>query len=373
MTIVIAPDKYKGSLDTFALCDAMADGAIMADKSIQLIKLPIADGGDGFAKVLAHYLGTVTITVATVDAAGKPLNASYQWDDVERTAIIELASASGIALLEKADHHPMLTSTYGTGLMVKHALEKGAQHIMLGLGGSATNDGGTGLLAALGYRFMDAEKKELKPCGASLGLIEQILHPDLQVTASFTIACDVKNPLLGPSGSARTYAAQKGATPAEIELLEKGMENFASVLEKQSNISIAAIPGAGAAGGTAAGLMVLPHIKLQKGTDIVLQYSNFFHHLSSADFVITGEGSFDAQTLQGKVVFAVAQACKKAGIHCIAICGKVEADEETIIASGLSKVVSISDGDDDSFRKAGELVMEKVKELVSAFIKISHL
>jgi glycerate kinase len=263
----------------------------------------------------------------------------------------------------------MRTSTYGTGQMVKHALEKGAQHIMLGLGGSATNDGGTGLLAALGYRFMDAAHKELKPCGASLEFIECILPPEKRIDASFTIACDVKNPLLGPSGSARTYAAQKGATHGDIELLERGMEHFARVLEKQTNLPIANIPGAGAAGGTAAGLMLLPHVKLQKGTDIVLQYSNFFHHLSKADFVLTGEGSFDAQTLHGKVVFAVAQACQAHGIPCVAICGKVNADEETIKRSGLTWVVSISGEDDDSFGKAGELVKEKVREFVSEFMK----
>lgn len=369
MTILIAPDKYKGSLDTFALCDAMTKGVYCADNTIHVIKLPLSDGGDGFSKVLAHYLGTVTITVATLDAAGKPLNASYQWDDVEKTAIIELAAASGIALLEKVDHHPMQTSTYGTGLLIKHALEKGAQHIMLGLGGSATNDGGTGLLAALGYRFIDAEKKELKPCGASLGLIEHIIYPDLHVTASFTIACDVQNPLLGETGAARMFSAQKGATISEIERLENGMKHFSSVLEKQSNISIAAIPGAGAAGGTAAGLMLLPHINLKKGTDIVLEYSHFFHYLSSADFVLTGEGCFDAQTLQGKVVFAVAQACQAHGIPCIAICGKVEADEETIKASGLTEVVSISKDGKDSFGNAGELVREKVKDLMDSFIK----
>lgn len=367
MTILIAPDKYKGSLDTFALCDAMTKGVHCADNTIHVINLPLSDGGDGFAKVLAHYLGTVTISVATVNAAGKPLNASYQWDDKNKTAIIELAAASGIALLKKADHHPMQTSTYGTGLLIKHALEKGAQHIMLGLGGSATNDGGTGLLAALGYRFMDAANKELNPCGASLVCIECILPPEKRIDASFTIACDVKNPLLGPTGSARIYAAQKGATPAEIELLEKGMKHFAKVLEKQTNHSIANIPGAGAAGGTAAGLILLPHFKLQKGTDIVLQYSNFFHHLSKADFVLTGEGSFDAQTLQGKVVFAVAQACQSHSIPCVAICGKVNADEETIKTSGLTRAISISGEDDDSFGNAGELVIKKVKEMIGKF------
>ena len=369
MTILIAPDKYKGSLNAFALCEAMAEGVHMADKTIEIIKLPLADGGDGFAEVLSHYLDTIPIKMATVNAIGKPIQASYKWDTLNKTAIIELASASGIALLKKAHHHPMQTSTYGTGLMVKEALKNGAEQIVLGLGGSATNDGGMGLLAALGYTFLDAQQNEIKPCGASLGLIVKIVPPKTPLSASTTIACDVDNPLLGKTGATRTYAAQKGATPDEIELLEKGMEQFASVLEKHSNKAIANIPGAGAAGGTAAALMLLPDINLQKGTDIVFQYSNFFHHLSKADLVLTGEGSFDAQTIQGKIVSAVALACKKKGIPCIAICGKVTKEETIIQASGLSMAVAISEKGKDSFGNASVLVREKVKEIVGGFIK----
>jgi glycerate 2-kinase len=364
MTILIAPDKFKGSLDTFALCNAMEQGVYEADPAIRVIKLPLADGGDGFAKVLAHYLGTKTVTIETTNAIGKPIMASYEWDENNKTAIIDLASASGIALLPNQDHRPLETSTRGTGQLVKHALEKGAKQVILGIGGSATNDGGTGLLAAMGYRFLDKQQNELMPCGGNLGNIETIIPPQNAVTAVFTIACDVNNPLLGKNGAAHTYAAQKGASPAEIEVLETGMQHFATVIEKFLGKSVSAIPGTGAAGGTTAGLLLLPIVTLHKGTDIVLQYSNFYLHLRHADLVLTGEGCFDAQTLQGKVVFAVAQACKEKGIPSIAICGKVDADEATLFASGLSKVFGISNDAPDSFVRAGELVREKVRTVL---------
>lgn len=367
MNILIAPDKFKGSLDTFALCHAMELGINETDPTIRVIKLPFADGGDGFAKVLGYYLGTETVTIPATDAIGKPMMASYEWDKKNKTAIIELASASGIALLNKPEHRPMQTSTYGTGLLVKNALEGSAKQVILGLGGSATNDGGTGLLVALGYRFLDKQQKEIKPCGGLLGNIESIIPPQKAITPSFTIACDVNNPLLGKNGAAHSYAAQKGASPAEIELLESGMRHFTMLLEKFLGKIIANIPGTGAAGGTAAGLMLLPDFILQKGIDIVLQISNFHQHLQHADLVLTGEGGFDAQTLKGKVVFAVAQACKQMDIPCMAICGKVEADEATIKASGLSKLVAISGEGKDSYRKARELVREMARGLVSGF------
>ncbi len=371
-TILIAPDKFKGSLDSFALCKAMEQGVHTTDPAISVIKLPLTDGGDGFAKVVAHYLGTVKITIPTKNAIGIPIMASYEWDENNKTAIIELASASGIALLQKKDQLPLQTSTFGTGLLIKNALENGAKQVILGLGGSATHDGGTGLLAALGYRFLDTHQNELTPCGGLLGDIEKIIPPQNDITASFTIACDVTNPLLGKKGAAYTFAEQKGASPDEIKLLEAGMRRFKTVLEKLLGKSIAGLPGTGAAGGTTAGLMLLPSAVIQNGTDIVFRYSNFFTHLNQANLVLTGEGCFDAQTLRGKVVFAVAKACKERNIPCMAVCGKSGADEATILASGLKKVVSISGEGKDSFAMAEQLVKEKVSEIVRSFMGSLH-
>lgn len=364
MTILIAPDKFKGSLDSFALCQAIANGVKDVYNDANIVSLPLADGGDGFGAVMGFYLQTTPVVVETEDAAGNPIHAQYQWSDDSKTAIIELASASGLAILEKRFRNPLTTSTRGTGIMVRHALNNGAETIVLGIGGSATNDGGTGLLSALGYRFLDDQQNILGPNGTNLGSIETIEPPNEVTKASFVIACDVNNPLLGENGTAKTYAAQKGAGLEDIELLEHGMQRFALVIEKYTGRKIADIQGTGAAGGTSAGLMVLQNVILQKGAEIVLSYSGFHQHLSHADLVITGEGGFDAQTLQGKVVYVVAQACKEKGTPCIAICGKVDADEATIKASGLSKVVAISDEGKDSFGNAEELVRETVKELL---------
>jgi len=365
MTILIAPDKFKGSLDSFSLCDAMAQGVHDANPMIRVIKLPLADGGDGFAKVLAHYLGTEQVLVASEDASGNPIKTKYQWNPTTQTAIIELAAASGFAMLAVEQRNPLTTSTHGTGLLVKHALEAGAKTIILGIGGSATNDGGTGLLWALGYRFLDAANREIKPCGGNLEKMNRIVAPEKPVEARFIVACDVANPLTGPNGATFTYGPQKGASPAQLEVLEKGMVHFAAVLENHLGKPIANLPGTGAAGGTAAGLLLLPHVRLQKGTDIVLACSDFHKHLSIADLVFTGEGGFDPQTLQGKVVYAVAQACKEKNIPCMAVCGKVEADEETIKASGLIKLAAITDEGNDSFGHAGQLVREKVKKMLA--------
>lgn len=364
MNILIAPDKYKGSLDSFALCEAMALGVQDALPDATIVKLPLADGGDGFADVLAHYLHTQTVEVATKDAADKPIIAQYQWNPTTQTAIIELAVASGLAMLTVDQRNPATTTTLGTGLLVKHALEAGAKTIILGLGGSATNDAGTGLLMALGYRFLDGANREVNPCGINLGSIERIVAPEQPVEAAFIVACDVANPLTGPYGATYTYAAQKGASPADLEVLEKGMVHFAAVLENYLGKRIAQLPGTGAAGGTAAGLLLLPHVRLHKGTGIVLSYSGFHEHLSNTNLVITGEGGFDAQTLEGKVVYAVAQACKEKNIPCVAVCGKVEADDATIKASGVSKVVAISGEGRDSFGKASQLVREQAKALM---------
>ncbi len=361
MTILLAPDKFKGSLDSFELCRAMAEGIRQANDAINIISLPLADGGDGFAKVMGHYLHTTTIKVSTTNANDRLIEGSFEWSAQSQTAIIELATASGISQLENGERNPLKTSTYGTGLLMKAAIENGAKKIIVGIGGSATNDGGTGILSALGYRFMDEKGMELAPCGASLQHIKTIKAPDKVIDTTFIIACDVANSLLGANGAAYVYAAQKGASEAAIILLEKGMLQYAMLLEKTIGILIREIPGMGAAGGTCASLMLLPAITLQKGMDIVFEYSDFHHQLLKADCVFTGEGTFDKQTLNGKVVYAVASAAKALNIPAIAICGKVDADLDVIKQCGLSYITSISNEQmsiEESMTRAFELVRD---------------
>ena len=359
MTILLAPDKFKGSLDSFDVCRAMAEGIRQVNDTVNIISLPLADGGDGFAKVMAHYLHTTTIVVQTTNATGRSVEGSFEWSASSQTAIIEMATASGISQLTNEERNPLKTSTYGTGLSIKAAIENGAKKIILGIGGSASNDGGTGILSALGYRFMDENENELLPCGASLQHIKTIKAPDKIIDTNFIIACDVANPLLGANGAAFVYAAQKGASKAAIILLENGMRQYAMVLEKITGKSISEIPGMGAAGGTCASLMLLPKVTLQKGMDIVFEYSDFYNQLLKADYVFTGEGAFDKQTLNGKVVYAVAAAAKALNIPALAICGKVDADLALIKQCGLSYITSINNrqmSTEESMKQAFELV-----------------
>ena len=376
MTVLIAPDKFKGSLDTFELCKAMAAGVQEADASINTLLLPLADGGDGFAKVMGHYLDTVTVSQQTVDAVGNPIEAAYEWSAKTQTAVIELAVASGIALLNNSELNPLKASTYGTGLLVKAAIQKGAKKIIIGLGGSATNDGGMGLLAAIGYRFLDAQQNELTPCGASLEKVTQIVAPEYLIETTFVIACDVTNPLLGKNGTAHTYAAQKGATDQEIILLENGMQNFGALLEKTTGKSIIDQPGSGAAGGTCAGLLLLPNATIQKGMDIVLEYSHFKQHLLKAVLLITGEGAFDQQTLNGKVVYAVATLAKASGVPAIAICGKVDADAAAIKECGLAYITSICNRPmtfEESKKDAYNFVQQATANIIYLLKETTHL
>src|SRR5882757_2469234 len=216
MKVIIAPDKFKGSLTSFEACTAIATGLHAADKNIETFQFPMADGGDGFAAVMKHYLGTATIECDTEDPLGRPIHASYELDGRNSSAIIELASASGLVLLKEEERSALRTSTFGTGRMIKHAVEKGVKTIILGLGGSATNDAGTGILSALGFLFTDKDGALIKTCGENLACIETIIPPPELPDVSFEIACDVQNVLYGSRGAAYVYAPQKGASPEEV-------------------------------------------------------------------------------------------------------------------------------------------------------------
>ena len=209
MKIVIAPDKFKGSLTSFQVCDAIASGIKQASKSAETFHFPMADGGDGFAEVMKYYLKTETVACQTVDPLGRDIKASYQWNAKSRTAIIEMAVASGLALLSEAEKSPLKTSTLGTGLLIKHAIGKGAKTIILGLGGSATNDAGIGILSALGFQFRNRRDNVLYPSGGNLSAIQKVSLPTLIAHVRFIIACDVQNVLHGPRGAAFVYAPQK--------------------------------------------------------------------------------------------------------------------------------------------------------------------
>lgn len=338
MKIIIAPDKFKGSLTSAEVCKAITEGITRESKSVKILHFPMADGGDGFNSVLQHYFHTKPVVVDTVDPLQRPLQASYQWNVNDRVAIIEMATASGLVLLKEKERNPLQTSTYGTGLLIRHALEKGADRIILGLGGSATNDAGIGILFALGFHFIDKTGEELLPVGESLLKIDRIIPPVSLPIVRIEIAADVENPLYGPDGAAYVYGPQKGADIAMVEQLDKGLRNIAAVIEKQFGKQIADFPGAGAAGGIAAGLSAFFEVEMKKGVDLVLQANGLEKELSDADLVITGEGKIDGQSGLGKVVGTMAALARKYEVPCIAFCGILEAGNNEIRNMGLSSV-----------------------------------
>lgn len=370
MKIVVAPDKFKGSLTSFEVCTAIEKGIKqqVADASIEL--LPMADGGDGFATCLKHYLGTQTINTLTVDPLGRTLIASYEWQPNTKTAIIEMAAASGIVLLAEDEKNPLLTSTYGTGLQIKDAIQKGAETIIVGLGGSATNDAGMGILVALGFKFYDDNNQELSACGKNLYKVCSIKPPNYSFNCQFIAACDVNNTMYGPNGAAYVYAPQKGASASAVKLLDAGLRNFEVVLNTYAHKAVGHIPGTGAAGAVVAGLLPWFNLQLVPGIDLILEESALKEKLIGADLLITGEGKFDFQTLQGKVVGALANLCKQNKVAVGVITGTSDLNTLQWNQSGIKELVALTNmGYSPTYcmQNAAQLVTEAAQLLLQKF------
>ena len=373
MKIIIAPDKFKGSLTSFEVCDAIRQGLQLAGISGDIHNFPLADGGDGFSAVMQHYLGTETINCVTVDPLNRPMTGHYQWAKKSKTAIVELAVASGIALLNHNEPDAMSTSTYGTGLIIKHAIETGAQKIILGIGGSATNDGGTGILSALGFKFYNHEDVLLNHLtGGCLVNIKRVEIPAGLPLIEWTVCCDVLNPFYGPNGAAYVYAPQKGAGPDQVKILDNGLKNLANVFYSATGNNIANVPGAGAAGGVAGGLMAALNATFQQGIYTVLNASNIYATIDHADLIITGEGKLDEQSLQGKVVGSIAALAQQKNIPCVAFCGLLSLGEDKLKAAGLAAAYAIATGNtslEDSIKNAYNLLKQKVAGMADNFLK----
>ncbi len=367
MKIIIAPDKFKGSLTSFEVCTAISEGIKKNKESIEVVEFPMADGGDGFAMVMKHYLHTNTVYCDTVDPLGRNKTAFYQWNEKDRTAIIEMAVASGLVLLKKEERNPLQTSTSGTGLLIKNAIEKGATKIILGLGGSATNDAGMGILIALGFQFVNDKNDVLQASGENLLLISKIITPSFIPPVKFEIACDVQNVLYGQHGAAYVYAPQKGATTEQVEILDKGLRNFASVIETQTGKNISAIPGTGAAGGIAAALLPFFDVEMKKGIEMIMDASKIKQQMADTNLLITGEGKIDEQSSEGKVIGAISALAKQYNIPCIALCGELQLDEKAVTDLGLKKAIAISDNTvskEDAIKKAGILLSKKASTVL---------
>ncbi|CAN5233062.1 glycerate kinase [soil metagenome] len=326
MNILIAPNAFKNSLTANAAAEAISKGLQQSKLSCSITCFPVGDGGDGTAALLVKHFTGKMINAVVHDPLGRKINTSFGLTDNDKTAVIELADASGLRLLEPAEYDPLHATTYGTGELIKLALDKGVQKIIICIGGSATVDAGTGIMQALGIQFCDAEGKELQSLPASLiklngiertGLDKHLLH------AEIIVLCDVDNSLLGQHGSAHFFGPQKGASKDDVHLLENCLMRLCTVIYDETGNNIAAIKHGGAAGGVAAALQHFLHAKLVTGIDYFLDITGFENVLDGADLVITGEGSIDTQTLQGKGPFGVAKRAKQKGKKVIGLAGKV--------------------------------------------------
>jgi glycerate kinase len=322
MRVFIAPDKFKGSLSALAAAKAIERGfqAVFPDLKSDIV--PIADGGEGFAESLCAALGGEWISTESQDALGRPVQARYAWKDAGKIAVIEMSEASGLWRLKSDERNPEEAHTLGTGILIRDAIARGAKRILVGLGGSATTDGGIGIARALGYKFFN-DAAEYSPFPGTLDLLASIERPSGLAFPEIIAACDVQNPLLGERGTARVYSPQKGANPHTVELLEQAMSNLAEVCAKSFGRDFRDTPGAGAAGGLGFGLLTFCDAVIRPGFDIVAETMNLDARLANADIVITGEGRLDDQTLDGKGPAGIAQRARAAGKKVIAFGGAI--------------------------------------------------
>lgn len=341
--IVIAIDSFKGSVTSDEANRSCAEGVRALFPDCEIVQVPVADGGEGFAEAMARTRRIEDREIPVHDPLGDMTRARYFFDQDSRTAIMDMAQASGLTLVSESCRNPLQASSFGTGEMILDALRLGAEKIIIGLGGSATNDGGIGMLSALGTRFRDASGNLLPGIAADLVHIREIdltgMSPYLK-KAQFTVACDVQNPLLGKTGATFTFGPQKGADIGMLQSLEQGMKNLVTQTAKVKPTTYENTPGAGAAGGIGFALMSYLNASLHSGINIILEANNFDKIIQDASLVITGEGSIDAQTNNGKTAYGILNRVKLYNIPTIALCGQIN-DYETVSNLGYTSIASI--------------------------------
>ncbi|OCT10736.1 glycerate kinase [Paenibacillus pectinilyticus] len=347
MKIVIAPDSFKESLTALEAANAIEQGFRQIFPNADYVKLPMADGGEGTVESLvAATNGSIIETIVT-GPLGEPVKAFFGWLGDGTTVVIEMAAASGIHLVPADYRNPLVTTTRGTGELILAALDLGVSRLIIGLGGSATNDGGAGMIQALGGKLLDRYGAEIGHGGGALAELASIdlknVDPRLR-NIQIEVACDVNNPLTGLTGASAVYGPQKGATPEMVNQLEHNLAHFAEIYESTLQKSVRDIPGAGAAGGMGAALMAFLSADLKPGVDIVLETVHFDNIVKEADLVITGEGRIDAQTIYGKTPIGVARASKKYGIPVFALAGSISPDSDIVLRHGIDALFSIVPG-----------------------------
>lgn len=367
--IVIAPDSFKGSISSVDAAYAIADGVRRAFPDADIISIPVADGGEGTLERLVRRENMIEAPSTLPDRT--PCRASYGF--IGDTAVIEMARSAGLTLLPESKRDPLITTTYGVGMLISDALSRGFRKFVITVGGSATNDGGTGMLEALGAALLDSAASKLNGCGASLRLISSIDITGIDkrlYDSSFVLACDVDNPLLGANGATYVYGRQKGADDDALALLEYGMARYAGVMASLCGHDASTVGGAGAGGGIGFPLISLFGATVQSGISAVLEASGYSEALHDCDLVITGEGKADAQTLNGKAVFGVATPAAKAGIPVIILAGKTDDGAQSLYNSGISAILTLVSGTvtpEYAMAHAGELLTALAEKAVREF------
>ncbi len=364
MRIVLAPDKFKGSLSAPEVASYLATGLHATHAGLEIDLMPVADGGEGTVDAVVAS-GFTRVSVTVQGPTGEPVAADFAVKGA--VAVIEMAAASGLAVLPDGRLSPLAASTYGTGQLVAAAMDHGCTEIVLGVGGSATTDGGAGMLAALGATFKDAAGRHLPPGGGALATVTNIelggLDPRM-AGVSFTLASDVDNPLLGPDGAATIFGPQKGATTAHVAHLEKSLERYFRVMANAlgtSAVNALDAPGAGAAGGTGYAALAVLSAKRRPGIDVVLGLTGLSERLLGADLVITGEGSLDEQSLFGKAPMGVASAARAAGVPVVAVCGRTTLSPEVLHTAGFAQCYALTELESDldlCMKNAGTLLSD---------------
>lgn len=368
MRIIVAPNAFKGSLTAVEAAAAMAEGARRAFPDAEVVSVPVADGGDGTVETLVAGIGGEIRTVQVRGPLGEPVLATYGVIEEGAVAVIEMARAAGLALVPPDRRDPRMTTTYGVGELLQHAYEGGARRFIVGIGGSATNDGGAGMSQALGYHLLDERGIELPPGGSALVRLARIhlggVFSDWK-QARVDVACDVTNPLTGPRGASAVYGPQKGATAAMVQELDAALGHFAEVIRRDLEVDVTNLPGAGAAGGLGAGLVAFVGGHLRPGAEMVMEAVGLDERLRGGNLVLTGEGRLDSQTARfGKAPAAVAQRARAAEIPVIAVGGAVAEEEELEdLFDGVMVTVTGPSSLEEAMVNAGELLTQATERV----------
>ena len=368
MKIIVSPDSFKGSLTATEAGQVIVKSIKELDPTIETVLLPVADGGEGTLEALITATKGEIVYVDVKDPIGRTIRVEYGILGDGETCVIEMAKASGLTLLLDHERNPLIASTFGTGELIRHALDEGYRKFVIGIGGSATNDGGTGMLRALGMKFLNEVGEEICQGVESLQSLHEIdaTEFDLRIAdAHFVIACDVDNPFIGPNGATAIFGPQKGVTPEQVESIDKNLLNLANKIESLTGIALHDRPGAGAAGGLGGAFLAFFPVTLKPGIEVVMEAVNFYEEIEHTDIIITGEGRSDLQTLSGKAPIGIASVAKAKNIPVILISGFIASDSISALSTHFDLLVSVTDGSvsqQESIENAGHYLAIRTKE-----------